>query len=315
MKLKLYIAFCLVILLNACDSKNDSPEPQSENNLEDIQITVDKKDVFLGEEVTFEITGRADYLTFFSGEPGNDYATNPDGGIEYNGKIDFLSYLFKEEGSYDVVFVAKNKNGDERVIDSFVINAIRDPNPPLLKKKINIGLAPASVEGETFLVDLANIQGNSMDQGASKQEEIDFLAFWSGTAETGYPVFFAPSGTITGWANGRTIDANWTTRNPGIYIRLNSPTNEELAQFEELATRDDLVEQFEILEQSIENRDDYVLLYNGPGDRINHRNASPEDIIYFKSEARNLYAAFKVSVISPTANGVIELDVKSVLEY
>jgi len=309
-----------IVLFSSCDKDSEQLDVPI-HNLDDIKISIDDNNVFLGSDVVFNIAGVADTLIFFSGEKGREYDENLKNGEVYTGKIDLMRYLYREEGEYHAVFVGKNSIGDKKLINSFDIKIERDPNPVLRNKTLKIGLGSGSVEGETFLVDFATIEKNSIGEASLKQDEIDFLVFWSGGSDpTGYPVIFAPSGNFTGWAKGREIDGSWDSdkRNSGEYIRIISPTKQEVEAFENMENRDDLILRYEEVEKSIKDRmsSEYDVLLHGPNERLNIRQWDEiEDIVYFKSESRDLYAAFKMSVISPTSSGVIELQVKSVFQF
>ncbi len=348
MKAKLFIALCLIITLGACNSEKDPVDIEEPTyNLDNIQITLDKTTVLENEELTFDIEGQGDFLTFFSGEEGNIYQGSANSGIKHTGRIDYYTYSFKEVGTYNVHFVFATKEGKERVFGPYEITVEVDPNKPkpLVEKTITIGLGPASPNvGESHLVDLAEIVGYSRAavNTSELRKQIDIIVAWNAYNATqwGEPIFFdiAQIGQATPYYGIGMVTAlnswNSTDKNAGQFIRLSHLlTTDELAEFDELETIDDLVAHYTSLQSSISTRPNpnpnpnpgapytysYNINWNGPGNLVNMadvragRGSADQVIaaqqaiklqqlkdhvciIYFKSSTRNLYAAIKMTI-------------------
>src|SRR5690606_9061463 len=154
----------------ACNSEKDPVDvSQPEYNLEDVDVTLDKTTIIEGESITFNIEGRGDFLTFYSGEEGRSYPADADGGIKHTGRIDYYTYAFKDAGTYNIHIVFATKGGQERVFGPYEITVEEDPNKEpepdpnaLTEKTITMVLGPKESPGEAFLLDLANISAHAM---------------------------------------------------------------------------------------------------------------------------------------------------------
>lgn len=178
------------------------------------------------------------------------------------------------------------------------------PSPGMLKAgELTFGGYSASgPEGATFLVDLATISRQTV--ATAIPGNIDLISMWSGG---GYANFFppgAPDGTLNLWGGSKPM-LEWPQRNEGVYMHILGATSAELTAFDNLMTRDQLIQAFEStqLGMNITSRPDYTVSINGPSTRIQKMDAG--SIVYYKStsEGRNLYAAMKI--ISVTLTGTI----------
>ncbi|WP_461532966.1 hypothetical protein [Sinomicrobium sp.] len=173
------------------------------------------------------------------------------------------------------------------------------------------GWSSLGPEGDTYHVDLANIKRHDPESADQVKSSIDMLNLWSGV---GHANFMAPSnGAVTAWGSSTRI-ADWSVRNSGTFVRLSNPTQAENDTFDELSTRQSLIDAYNAAVSNITSRSGYELQNNGPATRV--RRMEPGDIIYFKSNAsgRNLYAAIRVDDITlGSSNGreVIDILVKS----
>lgn len=307
MKNKYILTLSLIILFGACEKEKTTADDQPETNLEEINIVVDQTSVLEGQEIRFDIEGRADFLTFFSGEVGHNYHENPFSGVEHRGRIDYLRYLYSVPGEYDVFFLARDNAGNERTIGPYRITVLPDPNPMLATGTISGAPSVGVSLTAPFLFDLVSMKSYTYDEGTARQEEIDLLTIWSGA---GFAAFFIPSGSMSGFGMGLQIMANWSVFNDGELFKLNSPTPEEVLAFEALERRDDLIAQYDLARQTVSTRPGYSLNNNGPGTRVNRMN--PGYIVYYKSSSKDLYAAFRV--ISTDGSNGIQFEVKSILK-
>lgn len=124
MKCEKYLLFFLILLLAGCDKDLKITAPEFE-------VTTDAPTYKAGEEITFIFTGQADNISFYSGEPGSDYAHKnksvPDLPVpvkaKYSGEVLTYSYTYDQSGQYNVVFVASNNNysGSIEVVKSMTI--------------------------------------------------------------------------------------------------------------------------------------------------------------------------------------------------
>ena len=177
------------------------------------------------------------------------------------------------------------------------------PDPQVLKhgELVIGGWSASGPEGNTLHVDLASITRYDPGSAATTQGTIDILNLWSAVNNAN---FMTPSASgVTGWGATSPI-VDWTQRNDGTLIKVDSPTTEELETFEGLVNRDLLVAAFEAAAAAAPTRPDYTETYNGPANRI--RDIKEGDIVYFKSnaEGRNLYAAIEIrSIVPGSSNG------------
>ena len=124
MKCEKYLLLFLILLLAGCDKDLKITAPEFE-------VTTDAPAYKAGEEVTFVFTGQADNISFYSGEPGADYANREEAGpdrpipvkAKYSGEVLTYSYTYDQSGQYNVVFVASNNNysGSIEVVKSITI--------------------------------------------------------------------------------------------------------------------------------------------------------------------------------------------------
>lgn len=176
------------------------------------------------------------------------------------------------------------------------------------------GWSATGPEGDTYHVDLASITKHTPATADVNQEKIDLLNLWSGS---GFANFMTPtSGAVTSWGSSSRI-VDWAQRNNGTFIRLEDPTVEEEAVFDNLVNRELLLQAYNLAESNVATRPSYDVNNHGPGIRIRYLKAG--DLIYFKSNEanRNLYAAIKIISVTPgSSNGreVIEVSVKSNLQ-
>ena len=84
MKNILLIVIIAVSIL-ACDKVLEIQEP-------DLNIQVDETEYHIGDTVKFEFSGTADFVTFFSGEPGREFQYKDRTFIEGLPKLQFTTY-------------------------------------------------------------------------------------------------------------------------------------------------------------------------------------------------------------------------------
>lgn len=94
------------------------------------EVTPDSGNVYeTGKELYFNFSGNPDYITFYSGEPGNNYRyagkIDDEGTANYgipvkamNARTDSYSYIYETAGEYDAVFVARNATfeGESKIV-------------------------------------------------------------------------------------------------------------------------------------------------------------------------------------------------------
>lgn len=111
MKLKyIFVLMMMFIGLTACDDV-----------LEDVHfnVTLDGSNVYTaGSDITFNIEGNPNWITFYSGEEGFVY---PSGGVaskNISNALPTYTYKFTKPGTYVVTFVAGNTNyeGEKTVV-------------------------------------------------------------------------------------------------------------------------------------------------------------------------------------------------------
>lgn len=79
----------------------------------DFDVMADRATYPVGEDISFSFTGNADFLVFYSGEPGKDYShrSGSDVGIPVKGMADNMpenfTYTYTVPGNYRAVFVGK----------------------------------------------------------------------------------------------------------------------------------------------------------------------------------------------------------------
>lgn len=106
-KLKYCFLMCCLILLGSCEEEVKTP---------DIQISTESDTYQVGQPVTFKIDGYADMISFYSGEPTNDYAFR-DGRV-----IDVSS------GSVSLVFTSAVTGGSQADQLTFLASTDFDGN-------------------------------------------------------------------------------------------------------------------------------------------------------------------------------------------
>ena len=247
--------------------------------------------------------------------------------VEIHGKGKFISQindgdlLFFKSESKNVLAMAQVSNYSTGTSGSFDLSVKLDrseeiivaPSPDALKYgTIKLGgWSSLGPEGNNFHLDLASISRFDPTTVQGNEGRIDLVNLWSGA---GYVNFMAPtSGAVTAWGASKPI-ADWEIRNDGVFVRLDLPTNDEIAAFDNLIDREGLVAAFNHAEANVTSRPGYDEDNNGPSIRV--RRLIDGDIVYFKSNApgRNLYAAMRVISVTPgSSNGreVVELQVKS----
>lgn len=322
---KYLIVLSLFALISSCTKKeNDINDERPETNLDEISIVVDKTTVVAAEQIRFDITGRADVLTFYSGEVGRDFHENRGNGVETKGRVDYYTYIFPEPGQYDVYFLLQDLRGNERTIGPFQINVEENP---LLNPALVTGTLAGTIGSPNFAFDLAGLEsyapGSAANPGNAQAvpEKIDMLILMIG----GVPSFCLPPGVGSGTSSG--VYA-FTTKNDGVLFKISDPTAEEIARFEGLKRRKDLIAAFEIEEELLPNRPGYVptnidnisVHNHGPltggmwgSTTARMRGANVGDLFYFKSLSRDLYAAFRITSSGGANTTPIELEVKSIL--
>lgn len=107
-KSSLYLLIGLVFIFGACEDKDMQATPPT------FDVNVDKQEYAPGEEVVFNISGDAQYVSFYSGEMYNDYACRDGRVVEHQGlKMSFYSRvkLGKQENQLSVL-ISSDFNGD-----------------------------------------------------------------------------------------------------------------------------------------------------------------------------------------------------------
>jgi hypothetical protein len=107
MKKILYMMFAALSLLffSHCE-KVETADP-------DFDVVAERATYRAGEEISFNFTGNADFLVFYSGETGNDYRhrSGNDPGIPVKSMADNMpenfTYTYTVPGNYSAVFVGK----------------------------------------------------------------------------------------------------------------------------------------------------------------------------------------------------------------
>jgi hypothetical protein len=107
MKKILYSVFAALGLLffSHCE-KVETTDP-------DFDATAEKTSYQAGEEISFNVTGNADFLVFYSGESGNDYldGSGNNQGIPVKNMADNMpvnfTYTYTVPGNYRAVFIGK----------------------------------------------------------------------------------------------------------------------------------------------------------------------------------------------------------------
>ena len=108
MKKTYYFLIGLLLIFSACEDK----DMQTTSPVFDVKV--DKLEYAPGEEVKFNISGDAEYVSFYSGEMYNDYACREGRVVEHEGlKMSFYSRvkLGKQENQLSVL-ISSDFNGD-----------------------------------------------------------------------------------------------------------------------------------------------------------------------------------------------------------
>ncbi len=123
MKKILYIVFAVLGLLffSHCE-KVETTDP-------DFDATAEKASYQAGEEISFNVTGNADFLVFYSGESGNDYRhrSGNNQGIPVKNMADNMpgnfTYTYTMPGNYSAVFIGKRTDftGTNEIVKEVVI--------------------------------------------------------------------------------------------------------------------------------------------------------------------------------------------------
>ncbi len=122
MKRLTLILAALVLIASACSQQNVFFENET-------QISLDPSNSYLaGDEVVFNFTNAADYIVFYSGEEGSEYAQDGTGNSIKNCQnyAYTYSYAYETPGTYTATFVTTNANyqGSDRKIIEMTITIV-----------------------------------------------------------------------------------------------------------------------------------------------------------------------------------------------
>ena len=112
-------------MLASCE-KELEPKPIS------FDVTTAGKTYHAGDTVFFTLSGNPDIITFYSGQPGTDYAfkdrtPDPDRGVaikDISERRNSYFYIYPDPGAYKAVFAAFNVAGTKQVAATKEINII-----------------------------------------------------------------------------------------------------------------------------------------------------------------------------------------------
>lgn len=122
MKVRIAIVYMMIlssILLSSC-TKNDLPL--------DLNVTVNSNDVYAGQDVIFEVSGEAEFVTFYNGaDSATSYSNYPFcKGLPV--KVGEVKTVYNTQGSYTATFIATSHdnwgNDSETKQFNFIINVV-----------------------------------------------------------------------------------------------------------------------------------------------------------------------------------------------
>ena len=104
-----YLLIGLAIIFSACEDKDMQATSPT------FDVNVDKLEYAPGEEVKFNISGNAQYVSFYSGEMYNDYACRDGRVVEHEGlkmSFYFRKRFFCSLDRYNFIFYLEPRRSD-----------------------------------------------------------------------------------------------------------------------------------------------------------------------------------------------------------
>ncbi|RAV29646.1 hypothetical protein [Sinomicrobium soli] len=138
------------------------------------------------------------------------------------------------------------------------------------------------------------------------QEKIDLFFFNSGSS--GFNLFSPDEGSISGWGTGQDVITDWMVRNKSEFIRLDASAKAD-SIFLYAYQNGHIREAYNNALEEVAQQEGYDEGRHGPGSRIREFTA-PGDLIFFRSESKQIYAIAQVTAITTGGSGSLTLNVK-----